>query len=106
MAHPVRRIFLSQKSEFRNYPDKESFIAFAEKAVNLAGEVVSDMAYFAARDTQPASYCIEQVKNCDVYVGIIGFRYGSPVRDRDDVSYTELEFNTATHAGLPRLIFL
>jgi hypothetical protein len=46
------------------------------------------------------------VRSCDVYIGLIGLRYGSPVRDRPDVSYTELEFDTATEAGLQRLIFM
>jgi len=64
------------------------------------------MADFPAADQPAAELCAERVRECQVYVGILGTRYGSPVRDRPDVSYTELEFDTATEAGLDRLVFL
>ena len=41
-----------------------------------------------------------------MYVGVLGTRYGSPVRDKPEVSYTELEFDTATGADLDRLVFM
>ena len=49
---------------------------------------------------------MDRVRGCEVYVGVLGTRYGSPVRDQPEVSYTELEFDTATEAGLARLVFV
>ena len=100
------RVFISHTSELRDYPDGTSYVAAVERAVSACGHVIVDMADFPAADQVPAELCAERVRECDVYVGVLGTRYGSPVGDRPEVSYTELEFDTATEAELPRLVFL
>ena len=101
-----QRVFLSHTAELREFPLAWSFVAAAEEAVSQAGHVIPDTAYSPVRDDKPAESCRARVRDCDVYVGLIGLRYGTTVRDQPEVSCPELEFDAATEASLPRLIFL
>ncbi len=73
----------------------------------LRHDVVS-MEDYVATDTYPLHKCLADVADCQVYVGLFGWRYGY-VPDKDNatrLSITELEYRKAGEAGLPRLVFL
>ena len=99
-------MFVSHTSELRDFPNGKSYIAAVERAISACGHVIVDMADFPASDQPAAELCAERVRGCQVYVGVLGTRYGSPVPDKPEVSYTELEFDTATEAALDRLVFM
>lgn len=100
------RVFISSTSEMDGFPLGRSFVAAAMAGVHRAGAVAVQMATWTASDAPPAPTCAKRVQECDVYVGLIGFQYGTPVRDRPEVSYTELEYETAGASRLARLVFL
>jgi tetratricopeptide (TPR) repeat protein len=99
------QVFISHTSDMARFPPGRSFIDAVLDAVGRADMAPVDMRYFAARAGAPAGYCRQRVRECEVYVAVVGFRYGSIVPGLE-VSYTELEFDEATAAGRPRLAFL
>jgi len=105
-ARPLR-VFVSHTSELGEFPRKgQSYIAAVREAVRACGHEFVEMGEFPAADLPPADLCEGLVRSCDVFVGVLGTRYGSLVRDRPELSYTELEFQAATEAGLTRLMLL
>jgi hypothetical protein len=100
------RVGLSHTSDLAELPPGRSFVQAAQEAVKRAGHGLRDMGLLCAGPRSPDVASIRMVEQSDVYVGIIGHRYGTAVPVRPDLSYTELEFETATRLGLPRLVFL
>src|SRR5215470_9500898 len=52
--------------------------------------------------------CLDDVDSCDLYVLILGHRYGfQPAEDNPDgLSITQLEFRRAGQSGIPRIALL
>ena len=65
---------------------------------------VGDMRYFRASSSKPIDKCIKEVRESDIYVGILGTRYGSVARNGK--SYTQIEFEEAVRQDIERMVYL
>jgi hypothetical protein len=99
------QVFVSHTSDMAHFPAGRSFVQAALDAIGRARMAPVEMRYFPAQDVDPADYCRKRVRQCEIYVMVVGFRYGSTVPGTD-ISHTEMEFRAAGNAGLPRLVFL
>jgi hypothetical protein len=90
--------------------------AAADEIARLRYFGVEQMEDWGARAARAAEQCEDKLRSCDVYLAIIGYRYGSRVpADRvparlaghgQAISYTEYEYELARALGLPRLVYL
>lgn len=94
-------MFLSHAGELRDLPEPRSFVTAVAAAVQHAGDVLVDVTHLSADPPARAT-----VAGSDVFVLLAGFRYGTPVPDRPELSYAEHEFDVAGELGIPRLVFL
>ncbi len=68
---------------------------FGKKTIKENFDLVS-MEGYVATDIAPAMECIEDVKQCDVFILVLANRYGFiPPADPAGISITETEYNTA-----------
>ncbi|MBF0464633.1 MAG: DUF4062 domain-containing protein [Nitrospirae bacterium] len=62
------------------------------------------MEKYVAASKSPIEQCLEDVSNCDIYVGIFGRCYGD-IPEGYYKSFTELEYRKAIDLKIPTLIF-
>jgi hypothetical protein len=95
--------FVSRASDVAQYPDGGSFATAAcAGGRRIDGFVAVEQGDFGARPQAPADVCVQSVRSCDLFLAVIGVRYGSPVPGRaDGMSYTEFEFTVAAARGFP-----
>lgn len=96
----MKRVFLSSVSE-----GLETYREAACQAIEgLDGYHCVRMENFGARSGSPSEYCEDAVRSSDAFVGLVGQRYGNSPPGCDE-SFTELEYDAAIKAGIPRLMF-
>ena len=79
--------------------------AVAETIGRLDGYKFVGMETFGSRDVSAEEFDEEVVRECDVFIGIIGHVYGSTPKGSSR-SFTELEYDAAVKYDKPRLMFV
>src|ERR1700691_2439651 len=98
MARPITRrnvpVFVSS-----TFTDMQVYRRKVQDALTQLEVIIRGMEHFGSRPGRPVEECLKVVQSCDLYVGVIGMRYGS-VPDGYDKSMTHLEYDEAQKLGL------
>lgn len=93
-------IFLSS-----TYEDLKEYRQKAIDVIVSLRQTFEGMEYFGADNRTPLDVCLEKLSFCQIYVCIVGMRYGS-VEKASGKSYTEIEYEKAKELGLPCYIYI
>ena len=90
------------------FKDLQEYRLKVIETLTQLGHKVVHMENYVAEDKLPVLKCLEDVKKCNMYIGIFGWRYGFvPKTDNpDELSITEREYRHAKINNIPCLIFL
>ena len=85
------------------YKDLESHRSTVGLSLDMSRIPYNAMEHFGAKPNTPLKTCLDAVRKCNVFIGIIGVRYGaSPPRCK--LSFTEREYRLAKR--LKKTIFM
>jgi hypothetical protein len=87
------------------FQDLRAFREEVYKAVRRLGHLSVAMEDWAASDVPPVEANLSAVRESDVVIVLVAWRYGY-IPPGQDLSITELEVRTAREAGIPCLVFL
>jgi hypothetical protein len=92
------------------FTDLEDHRAALIKAIDSQGLKAVDMENDSAKPIDVIESSLQMVRTSSAYVCVIGRKYGqmpaSPEQNPANLSITELEFDEATHIGIPILLFI
>ena len=101
------KVFISHTAELAKYPTGLSFVDAAKAGVLDAGMTPVEHDHFGPSPGRPDVECCAYVDACDVWVGLIGLRYGNSVpQARQKTSFVEFEYQRAIERGLPCIALL
>ena len=90
------RVFLSSTGD-----DLQDYRDAAYEAIRMTGASCVRMEDFAADPRTPADVCAAEVAASDMLIGLIGFHFGGRVPPSKELSFTQLEIETAKSDDKP-----
>jgi len=87
------------------FQDLKTYREAVKEAIRGLGHVDIAMEYYVAEPTRPLVRCLNDVRRCDLYVGLFARRYGF-VPPGSERSITEQEYHAALKHGKDVLCFL
>jgi formylglycine-generating enzyme required for sulfatase activity len=100
VREPKLRVFVSS-----TFLDQEERRRLVIDAIERAGLEPVAMERFAGRTVSPLQNDVELVQDCDLYLGILAYRYGS-LPPGEQRSHTEIEHDAAQAAGIDRIVIV
>jgi formylglycine-generating enzyme required for sulfatase activity len=94
------KVFISSTSK-----DLKEYRQAAIDAVIKSECAILAMEHFGARAQEPVKVCADEVKKCDIFIGIYAHRYGH-IPKGSKKSITQQEYELAKKLGKPRLCFI
>ncbi|MBS1663632.1 MAG: DUF4062 domain-containing protein [Bacteroidetes bacterium] len=99
----MKRVYISSTfNDLKEHRDK------AGVAVRKMGLLDVAMEYYNAEDKRPVDKCLEDVRSCEVYIGIFAWRYGWEPEEENPEKYsiTRMEYEEARKTGKKIFIYL
>ncbi|WP_203790861.1 HEAT repeat domain-containing protein [Paractinoplanes rishiriensis] len=87
------------------YQDLVEYRQEVRTVLQRMGLIDVAMETYTAGENRPLDKCLADVRSCDLYIGVLAWRYGF-VPAGHSASITELEYRAAGEAGIPRLMFV
>jgi HEAT repeat protein len=96
----MTRVYVSS-----TFVDLQPFRESVRALIQTMGLIDVSMETYVAEDQRPLDKCLNDVRTCDLYLGIVAWRYGY-IPTGEHCSITELECRAAGAVRIERLIFM
>jgi tetratricopeptide (TPR) repeat protein len=94
------KIFVSS-----TYLDLKKYRVEVRKAIEENGNEFVGMETFQSHTHEPSEFCPERVEECDAFVLLVAYRYGS-IPEGEKISITHLEYEHALRNKIPVRVYL